>query len=69
MVPVIVKGPWHDLSYRPDLAGLVGGVAKDPAKALEGAKETLKGLTKPPEEGGGTAIPDPGKALKKLFGD
>jgi AsmA protein len=69
MVPVVVKGPWHDLSYRPDLAGLVGDVAKDPAKALKGAKETLEGLTKPPEEGGTTAIPDPGKALKKLFGD
>ncbi|MDH3921125.1 MAG: AsmA-like C-terminal region-containing protein, partial [Rhodospirillales bacterium] len=69
MVPVTVKGPWHDLKYRPDLAGLVGGVAKDPAKALEGAKETLKGLTKPPEEGGETAVPDPKKALKKLFGN
>ncbi len=69
MVPVTVKGPWHDLKYRPDLAGLIGGVAKDPAKALEGAKETLKGLTKPPEEGGGTAVPDPKKALKKLFGN
>jgi AsmA protein len=54
MVPVIVKGPWHDLKYRPDLAALVGGAAKDPAKALEGAKETLK---------------DPGKTLKKLFGN
>ena len=43
-VPVIVEGPWHDLSYRPDLAGLIGGIAKDPAKALEGAKQTLEGL-------------------------
>lgn len=68
-VPVIIKGPWHDLSYRPDLAGLAGGVAKDPGKALEGAKETLKGLTKPPAEGGETTMPDPGKALKKLFGN
>ena len=54
MVPVIIKGPWHDLKYRPDLASLVGDVAKDPAKALEGAKETLK---------------DSGKLLKKLFGN
>lgn len=30
-VPVIVKGPWDDLSYQPDLAGLVG----DPAKLLQ----------------------------------
>ena len=68
-VPVIIEGPWHDLKYRPDLAGLVGDVAKDPAGALEGAKETLKGLTKPPEDSGETTAPDPGKVLKKLFGN
>ena len=43
-VPVIVEGPWHDLSYRPDLAGLIEVMAKDPAKALEGATKTLEGL-------------------------
>ncbi len=32
------------LQYRPDLAGLIEGVAKNPAKALEGAKETLEQL-------------------------
>ena len=89
VVPVIVEGPWHDLSYRPDLAGLVGDLAKDPSKALEGAKETvkqlqegaggdigdvIKNIVKPPAEdseqgGAGSLIPDPGKALKSLFGD
>ncbi len=69
-VPIIVEGPWHDLSYRPDLAGLIGGVAKDPGKALEGAKKTIEGLqegatgglgevfegvAKPPTEEGKTA--------------
>ena len=87
-VPVIVEGPWHDLPYRPDLAGMIGEVAKGPAKALEGAKETVEqlqegasgglgqvpeGVAKPLAEGGesgGTGVlPDPGKALKKLFGD
>jgi AsmA protein len=63
MVPVIVKGPWHDLKYRPDLASLVGDAAKDPAKALEGAKETLKGVKE------GLGVKDPKKALKKLFGN
>ena len=88
-VPVIVEGPWHDLSYRPDLAGLVGDLAKDPAKAVEDVKDTvkqlqegsgggigdvIKNLVEPPagdsEQGGaGSLIPDPGKALKSLFGD
>lgn len=82
-VPVIVEGPWHDLSYRPDLASLVGEVAKDPQKALQDVKDTLKGakgglsdvlkgVTEPPAETGqegGTPALDPGKALKKLFGD
>ncbi|HSR73072.1 MAG TPA: hypothetical protein VLL72_11885, partial [Kiloniellales bacterium] len=35
---------WHDLSYRPDMAGMVEDIAKDPGKALEGAKSTLEGL-------------------------
>ncbi|MFQ5774818.1 MAG: AsmA family protein [Kiloniellaceae bacterium] len=84
-VPVIVEGPWDDLSYRPDLAGLATDVAKDPSKALQGAKETVKrlkegadvgkvleGIAKPPAPGGdqgGGLIPDPKKALKKLFGN
>lgn len=83
-VPVIVEGPWHDLKYRPDLASIVEDVAKDPAKTLEGAKETiqqleggakggvqelLKGVTGEPKDEGGSALPDPGKTLKKLFGN
>ncbi len=89
-VPVIIEGPWHDLSYKPDLAGMVGETLKDPSKALEAAKETVKGLkegaagtvegvlggvTKPEPSGageaedtGGLPIPDPGEALKSLFG-
>ena len=84
-VPVIIEGPWHDLKYRPDLAGMIGDVAKDPTKALEGAKDTvkklkegggveevLKGIVQPPAgdtEQGGGLIPDPKKVLKGLFGD
>jgi hypothetical protein len=37
-VPVIVKGPWTDISYRPDLAGLATGLVKNPAKALKSLK-------------------------------
>jgi AsmA protein len=47
-VPVIVEGPWHDITYRPDLAGLVEDIAKDPAKAVEGAKDVVKKI----KEGG-----------------
>jgi len=83
-VPVIVEGPWDNVTYRPDLAGMVTDIAKDPAKALQGAKDTLKQLpggagsllggdsASPPADGGesgGSAIPDPSKALKKLFGN
>jgi AsmA protein len=32
-VPVIVEGPWDNLSYRPDLAGMIQGTA---TKAVEG---------------------------------
>lgn len=87
-VPVIIEGPWHDLSYRPDLEHIVKDVLKDPSKAAEDAKATvesikegakgglegvLEGLT---GQGGGSqqegdtgGAPDPGEALKKLFGD
>ena len=83
-VPVIIEGPWHDLKYRPDLANLVGDVAKDPKKALKDIKETLKGAKgglsdllrgaaeepagEAGQEGGAKTL-DPGKVLKKLFGD
>ena len=33
-VPVDVTGPWDNLSYRPDLAGIAKGLAEDPGKAL-----------------------------------
>ncbi|MDJ0946745.1 MAG: AsmA family protein [Kiloniellales bacterium] len=77
-VPVIAEGPWHDITYRPDLAAAVGEIAKDPKEALKDVKETgkslLKGLTggggETPEAGGAQEeAPNPADALKKLFGD
>lgn len=84
-VPVIVEGPWEAVTYRPDLAGMITDISKDPAKALESAKDTLKQLqggaggllgggdsTTPPADGGesgGSVVPDPSKVLKKLFGN
>lgn len=88
-VPVLITGPWSDLSARPDLSGVVRDIATDPGKAAESAKGVLEGL----KEGGGDATrsileslggagrddetggdgvqpaPDPGDALKKLFGN
>jgi AsmA protein len=65
MVPVMVSGPWNNLSYRPDLAG---ALKQDPGKALEQLKKALPGGDKSsPSSGGGTA-PNPGDAQKKLFG-
>ena len=83
-VPVIAEGPWHDLTYRPDLAGLVGDVAADPKKAakdlkksLKGIKDSLKGDEAGSEGAEGTDgekaeeldLKKAGKTLKKLFGD
>jgi AsmA protein len=72
MVPVVVSGPWHALSYRPDLAGMIGGIAKDPSKALEELKALVPGTSKSETPSGpaGTTTPppDPADALKKLFG-
>lgn len=37
-VPVDITGPWDNLSYHPDLAGLAKGLAQDPSKLLNGLK-------------------------------
>jgi AsmA protein len=42
LVPVIVEGPWDDLSYRPDLSGVIGAALRDPA-ALKEQVEQLGG--------------------------
>jgi AsmA protein len=34
-VPLDITGPWDNLSYRPDLAGIAKGLAQDPGKALD----------------------------------
>ena len=64
-VPVLVSGPWDNLSYTPDLAGVIDGIAKDPKKALEGLKNLIPGQG---GSGGDKALPKPEDALKKLFG-
>lgn len=68
-VPVNIKGPWHDISYSPDLGAALGNVAKDPKKALDSVKGLVPGL------GGGTSgsgkkeePTSPIEGLKGLFG-
>src|SRR3546814_6172550 len=49
-LPIKVSGPWSDISYKPDLEGMLKDQVKDPAAVLEkleeggGAKELLEGL-------------------------
>jgi AsmA protein len=43
MVPVLVEGPWHDLSYKPDLKGMIGAAAKLPSKVGESVGGLVKG--------------------------
>ncbi|HWE71847.1 MAG TPA: AsmA family protein [Stellaceae bacterium] len=56
-VPVDITGPWDNLSYRPDLAGIAKGIAQDPGKALDVLKN-----------GGGSAGSSAGGLLKGLLG-
>lgn len=73
-VPIKVSGPWSDISYKPDLEGLLKEQIKDPSAVIEklqdgdGAKGLLEGL-KPgggSSDSGGTSPLD----LKKgLFGN
>jgi len=36
-VPILVKGPWDNLSYRPDVTGIVG----DPSKLIQGGAKGI----------------------------
>ncbi len=42
-VPVVVKGPWDNLSFQPDLSSVVEDIAKDPSKVIDTVKEVGKG--------------------------
>jgi len=45
-VPVVIKGPWDNLSYKPDLAGMVGDPSKLLQKGEKGLGDALKGQPK-----------------------
>ena len=44
-VPVIVEGPWDDLSYRPDLAGLATQVLENPEAAVGSVTKAVEGIS------------------------
>jgi AsmA protein len=57
LVPVIIEGSWDDLSYRPDLSGVIGAALRDPEalkEQAEGVKRALEG--------------DPGALIEGLTG-
>ncbi len=43
-VPVVIKGPWDDLHYQPDLAGIVGNPGKLLKGGAEGVGNTLQSV-------------------------
>ncbi len=64
-VPVLVTGPWDNLSYRPDVGAALKGFVQQPNKLLD----TLKGAGG--AGGGGSSgggAPNPAALLKGLFG-
>jgi AsmA protein len=61
MVPVIVKGPWDNLSYQPDLGAAITQQMGDPGKLLERLPgQGSTGSDKP-------ALPKPGDVLKQFL--
>jgi len=69
-VPVLITGPWHNLQFAPDLAGMATDLVKTPGKVLDAAKDVVKdpaGALKDAAPSG-DIIKDPAKKLKGLFG-
>jgi AsmA protein len=67
-VPVNIKGPWHDVSYSPDLGAALGNVAKDPKKALDSVKGMVPGIGGSTGSDGKKKGSSPVEGLKGLFG-
>jgi AsmA protein len=72
LVPVIIRGPWDDLTYTPDLSGVVESALKNPEavkKQIEQLDDQAKGLKRALKDGakkkGGTdaLVESLGKAL------
>ena len=72
-VPILIQGPWNNLSYKPDVAGMVNNLGKN-APNLNDLKKMIPGQgTSPSAQNPGTAQApsppnNPAGALKGLFG-
>lgn len=66
-VPVLVQGPWDDLSYRPDLAGLLKGGVGGAAGALKSIVPLPGGGSQSGGSSSGGSSSGPGSVLDKLF--
>jgi AsmA protein len=64
LVPVIVEGPWDDLSYRPDLSGVLESALQSP-EALKEQVEQLGGQAKDVKR---ALEGDPGSLIEGLTG-
>jgi len=74
-VPIKVTGPWHDISYKPDLEGMLKDQVKDPSAVIEklqdgeGAKGLLEGLKPGGSSGTDGGSTSPLDLKKKLLGN
>lgn len=81
-VPIKVTGPWHDISWQPDLEGLLKDQVKDPSAVIEqlqegeGAEGLLEGLVPGGGSGSGeggdsgdSGSSDPLDLKNRLFGN
>lgn len=67
LVPVVITGPFDDLSYKPDLSGLVDQAIKDPKALKKNVKQQLDALGDSTKDINSTK--DVKKALKKIGKD
>ena len=65
-VPVLITGPWDNLSYEPDLTAAVDELVKDPESVLDKVKNLIPGLGDSSDDS--TTSDNPLDSLKKLFG-
>ena len=65
-VPVLITGPWDNLSYAPDLVGVVDELIKDPESVLDTIKNLIPGLGSSGDSS--TTSDNPLDSTMKLFG-
>ncbi|HUN52763.1 MAG TPA: AsmA family protein [Candidatus Sulfotelmatobacter sp.] len=67
-VPIIISGPWSNLSYKPDLAGTAKQLLQNPGAASNALKNLVPGTGGAASSGSKSAPSGVGGALKGLLG-